>query len=189
MMPNSSKRRQETGLTRREKKLLHDLREIASIYYFDYEEIAQIPDKDERTARLKNAFDKLVRSQILSWYVLTDEMLNLGLINRFFGKKPFRKLRRLKRFKEFQRDVLEDLGLRQKLRLVRADWKRMPKNIFRTLEKLNTIRNSVAHSFFAQDRLGSKPVYNGRSIFTLDGLLAFGKDVDHAIDALINKFL
>jgi hypothetical protein len=188
-MPNSSKSRPQSQLTRGQKKLLADLRHIASMFYFDYEEIAELPDSDERTARLQNALDKLIRSQILAWYVVTDEFLNLGLKNRFFGKKPLLKLRRSRRYREFQREVLESLHLRQKLWLVRADWKRMPKSVFQTLDKLNTVRNSIAHSLLPESRQGSKPKYKGRSIFTLDGLLEFGKDVDRAIDALMNRVL
>jgi hypothetical protein len=182
MIP-ARQRQQKPALTPKQKKVLREIRAVASRFGFDYEDLAQyaVPG---RTTSLEVARDKLIKSQIITWYTLADEFLGLELTDHFFDlRRPLKFFRRSKRYKEFQREILEDLSLRQKLRLVRLIWK-MPKDLFGTIDKLNTVRNSIAHSYFPQDRLGSKPIYKGKSVLTLDGLLVLNEDLERFFKAI-----
>ncbi len=173
-----------TKLTRRQKTLLDELRTLAERFGLDYEEIARSASPEERTTRLELAHDKLIRSQIITWYTLMDLLLSLELSDHFFDlRNPLRFFRRSKRYQEFQRNVLEDLSLRQKSRLVSTIW-RIPKTLVTTVERLNTIRNSIAHSLFPEDRLASKPRYKGQSVLWLEGLELLSEDVQRVFDAI-----
>ena len=172
-------------LTPRQRTVLKELREIASTFGLDFEAIATTDDDGSKTTRLELARDKIIRSQIVAWYTVTDYLLGSELSHHFFNlRKPLKYFRNSKRYRTFQREVLEDLGLRQKLRLVRTIWKRMPRRVFQTIEKLNTIRNSIAHSFFPEDRLGSKPLYKGKSVMAAEGLFLLSEDIRHVFDVI-----
>jgi hypothetical protein len=78
---------------------------------------------------------------------------------------------------------------------VTARWIKSPERIrclthFHTLssylvEKMNALRNGLAHSFFPEDLRKSKPEYKGKSIFTLDGLKTFMADMSEVTDFFV----
>jgi len=67
----------------------------------------------------------------------------------------------------------------------------MPKNVFNAIGRISTVRNALAHSFFPQNRRrywGDKKVtYNGKLLFTLEGIEKFQQDYDLAYDWLEKK--
>jgi hypothetical protein len=168
-------------LTKKQRDLIKELEELAFLFSLDYYNI-QSYDKEARTTYLELARDKIIRGQIIMWYTLVDEHLNVALSHYFFGKKRnFIRLWKTKKFQNFNYHVLEELNLMQKLRFVKAISK-IPKGIVGNIEKLNALRNGVAHAFFPQNLKRSKPIYKGRNIFSLDGVKQLQQDMDELID-------
>lgn len=66
----------------------------------------------------------------------------------FFGhKRSFIELWKTKLFKLFNYHVLEELSLMAKLRFVKSISK-VPKSVAADIERLNALRNGLAHAFF-----------------------------------------
>ena len=72
-----------------------------------------------------------------------------------------------------------------KLRFVKSI-SRMPKPVTVDIERLNALRNGLAHAFFPENLKKSKPEWKGRKIFTLEGLQVFLEDMSK-IDAYFLK--
>ena len=103
----------------------------------------------------------------------------------YFGKKrPFQDLWRTKHFQLFNHHVLEELSLMQKLRHVKAI-KKFPRNVSATIERLNSLRNGLAHAFFPENLRKSSPKWKGKNIFSLDGVQALQSDIDMVMNFFI----
>jgi len=83
---------------------------------------------------------------------------------------------RSKKFNLFNYHVIEKLGLIPKVRFVKSI-SGGPKAIAADRERLNGLRNCVAHSFFPENLKKQKPVRKGKPIFTSGGLNSFYEDV------------
>jgi hypothetical protein len=172
-------------LTSLQKRLLAEICEIADLTRLDYSKVQQY-DPEERTTRLRLMKDQLIRSQVIMDYTFVDEMLGAAICRYFFGKKrDFIKLWKTKKFRNFNHYVLEVLGLTEKLRLVKETGK-VPKDVSRKVEKLNALRNGLAHSFFPENLRAGKPTYGGRDIFTAEGLRTFLADVERIEDFFLH---
>jgi len=172
------------ALTKKQRRLRTEIEEIADVIGMDHWKIeAYTPDT--RTVFLELIRNKLVRSEIIIKYTLIDELLSV-IICHFYFKKPdkefsFRKLWKTKRFRIFNHHILEELYLLNKLRLVRAI-REVPKEIRDNIERVNAVRNAVAHSFFPENRRQylalKKVVYRGIDIFTKQGIERFEEDFE-----------
>ena len=164
-------------LTTKQKELIKELDEITSLLSLDFQNIGEY-EKEARTPYLNAAKDKIIRGQVIIWYTLIDEFLNMELCHYFFGKKQsFIKLWKTKKFQNFNHHILEELYLLQKLRFLKSI-KKVPKNISGDIERINYLRNALAHSFFPENLKKSKPVYKGKNIFSLEGLNLLSEDFD-----------
>jgi hypothetical protein len=105
------------------------------------------------------------------------------LCDHFFGRKRgYPKLWKTKKFKNFNYHILEELSLMQKLRYVK-DLRDVPRAVSADIERLNALRNGLAHAFFPENLRKSRPVWKGRNIFSLEGVKVFMEDT-----AEINNF-
>lgn len=169
-------RKSTDRLTQRERHLAREIEEIAAILKLDYANISSY-ERDARTPLLEMMRRKLIISEVITSYTLTDEHLNVRLCHYFFGrKKNFIKLWKTKRFRLFNYHVLEELPLMAKLRFVKSTSK-VPKAVAADIERLNALRNGLAHAFFPENLKKSKPEWKGKKIFALDGLRAFLEDM------------
>ena len=141
-------------------------------------------DKEFWTTHLELARNDLIKLAVLGRYLLIDQILN-DFICRAFFNRFYPKLRRTAKFKVFNYYVLERLFLVQKTELVRALFQ-MPKRVFNNLLALNSLRNSLAHSFFPQDRR-VKPTWKGKNIFSRVGYIEFINDISENSNFLLNK--
>ena len=134
-------------------------------------------DKARRTTRLELMRRAVVRAEVVTVYTLVDEFLACELSVHFFGtEKDFPALWRTKNFRLFNYHFLEELSLLPKLRYVKA-LRKVPKGVAAKIEKLNALRNGIAHAFFPENLKRSRPVWNGKDIFSLEGLSAFFIDM------------
>ena len=155
---------------------MSEIGEIAALLKLDYQEIRSY-ERAARTPLLEMMRRKLIISEVITSYTLTDEHLNMRLCHYFFGRKrSFINLWQTKRFKLFNHHVLEELPLMAKLRFVKSI-SMVPRAVAADIERLNALRNGLAHSFFPENLKRSKPEWKGTKIFTLEGLQRFLEDM------------
>lgn len=146
---------------------------------------AQVERKD--TTRLTLARDKIIRSQIVAWHTFADELMNQELSKHFFVGSGRNVLRR-RSYRLFKRHILEEMGFAQKLNYVAELWVGMPAIVRDRLQKLNSVRNVIVHSFFPEDRIKSKPRYKGLDVFSMAGIAEFGDDI-HEAEQIFHRHL
>jgi hypothetical protein len=164
------------NLTRKQRHLLREIEQLAELFSLDYSNIDEYKPK-ARTPMLEVMKNKLVRGQVIIWYTLVDEYLNIAICHYYFGKKrSFPQLWKTKRFTFFNHYVLEELYPLQKLRLVKAITK-VPKAVSQDIEALSALRNGIAHAFFPENLRKVKPTWKGKNIFTFEGSEVFMSDM------------
>jgi hypothetical protein len=161
-----------TGAQRR---LIEEIRQIQVELGLDLEELVEEHEGRERTYDLEMARDRLIAAAIVEDYTWFDEGLACIIARYFFGRRSFIELWRTKRFQRFNHFILERLYLLQKLALVK-DLIEVPREVVTYMEKLNDLRNAVAHSFFPENLRGKRTTYRGLDIFTLDGFRTLQED-------------
>jgi len=167
-------------LTKHQRRLVRELQQIYDLLSLDFYDIKAYP-KVHRTTRLELMRRAAVRAEVVTSYTLVDEYLSCELCIHFFGKeRSFPELWKTKRFRLFNHHFLEEISLLPKLRYVKA-LRHIPRAIAADIERLNTVRNGVAHAFFPENLKKSRPLWDGKSIFTLDGLEAFLADMQNVI--------
>jgi len=115
-------------------------------------------------------------------YTLIDEYLNEQLCHYVFGRKrSFPKLWKTKKFQNFNYHVLEGLFLLEKLRYVKS-FRKIPKKIAKNIDQINVLRNGLAHAFFPENLKRSKPIYKGKSIFSVESIAQFVEDMSEISD-------
>jgi hypothetical protein len=94
-------------------------------------------------------------------------------------KLHFGKLWRTKKFRIFVHHMLDEMYLMKKADIVHAI-KPIPRDVRDHLNKLNALRNALAHSFFPENRRENrktkKVLYAGVDIFTYEGVERFEDD-------------
>jgi hypothetical protein len=166
-----------TTLTKTQKLLIAEIRQIMELINLDYENIESY-DKEARTPILRRQKDQMIRGQVIIQYTLIDEFLSNKLAHYFFPKnKSFIYLWKTKKFQNFNYYFLQELSLLQKLRFVKSIV-HIPRKINRDIENMNALRNALAHALFPENLKKSKPQWKGGNIFSLDGLKLFMEDME-----------
>lgn len=173
-------------LTRGQKRLVRELDDMAVVLRMNYREIESY-EPDQRTPRLNLIRDHLVRGEIVLAYTYVDENMNAILSAHFFGRKRNeRRLWKTKRFKNFNYFFLQKLSLMEKLAYVRAI-REVPKSIRQDVERLNNLRNGIAHAFFPENLRSAKPMWKGLDIFSLRGLKLLLEDLAGVDDYFLRR--
>jgi hypothetical protein len=179
------------ALSKRQRQLVADLKAVSSICRIDYTAVEERFDAEWRTTILELIFRKIVTGYVIDSYTFIDEQLS-DIICRIYFARPknkinFKTLWRTKRFKSFVHNALDNLYPLQKMRLV-SDIKEIPKEYRSTIERLNELRNALAHSFFPENRRSyresKKVLYKGINIFSVQGVEAFDVDRQALVDYL-----
>jgi transcriptional regulator with XRE-family HTH domain len=166
-------------LTRHQRTRVRELDEIADLLGLDYQNINEY-EKEGRTPHLERIKRHLIIGEVVRRYTLIDESLNMRLCDYFFGRKrSYIRLWKTKRFRLFNYYIIEELTLMAKLRFVKSVSK-VPKAVAADIERLNALRNGLAHAFFPENLKKSRPEWKGKSIFAVDGLRAFIEDMSKA---------
>jgi len=174
-------------LTFKQQRLIKELDELSELLTLDYHDALEY-EREGRTAYLEAARDKIIRGQVIIWYTLVDEFLAMELCYYYFGRKrSFPELWRTKRFQLFNYHVLEELHLLQKLRHVKAI-RKIPKSISETIERLNSLRNGLAHALFPENLHKSTPKWKGKNIFSIDGIRALQDDIDEVVKFFVGGY-
>lgn len=135
---------------------------------------------------LKYVRNEIIRAAVVTDYTYVDELLGTIIARYFFGQQNWQKLWRTKRFKRFSYYILERLYLLQKLDLVR-DLRPIPRDVIQFVERLNSLRNALAHAFFPENLRGHRTTYNRTDIFSIEGFRSYAEDRATAIDYLFKR--
>lgn len=169
-------------LTSKQKRLVSELGELSKLFSVNIESACETKSSVWRTTYLETIKRQLVRGQIVHWYTFIDEMLACRIARYFFGKsKPFPTLWRTKRFQRFNHYILDQQSLLQKLRLAHAI-KPVPKPLVNDIERLNSLRNSMAHSFFPENRRTANLSWKSHDMFSVVGATAMQSDMQTIFD-------
>src|SRR5438105_7897954 len=154
-------------VTAKQRQLIRDIRAVQRMFMLEPDGILTDHERESWTPRLELALRQLVGSQIVADYTLIDEYLNNIIAKLFFGpERSFVALWRTKRFRLFHHYVLDELSLVKKLSFARAIAP-MPATVRRNIERLNALRNAIAHSFFPENLRHGGPFWKGQNIFSL----------------------
>ncbi len=171
-------------MTKKQRRLVRELRELTELLGLDYENAADY-NPDARTTLLELTQRQLIISEVVTSFTLIDEHLNTIICHFFFGRRrSFPRLWKTKRFRLFNYYILEDLSLLAKLRFAK-EIQKIPKNIVENIERVNSLRNALTHAFFPENLRRWKPQYKGKSIFTLEGVKLFRDEVAEINETLI----
>lgn len=172
-------------LTKRQKVLLRDLEELAELLGLDWQNIKEY-ERESRTPHLERMKRHLILGEVIGQYTLIDEYLNMRLCHYFFGrKKSFIQLWRTRKFQNFNYHVLEGLSLLKKLAFVKS-FSQVPMSTIRNIHEINALRNGLAHAFFPENLRTSKPIYKGKSIFSVEGLKRFVEDTGEISETFLD---
>jgi hypothetical protein len=175
-------------LTRLQRQLRAEIAEIAAAVQMDHWNIEKNYEPGElRSVTLELMKDQLVRGHVISCYTLIDELLADIIVDFYFRKGSktmnYRQLWRTKRFRIFVHYIADETSLLKKLTIVDAI-KTVPSGVRKAIERINTVRNALAHSLFPQNRrrymADKKVMYQSVHLFSLDGVEKFKEDFNIA---------
>ncbi|WFU82989.1 hypothetical protein QA645_09705 [Bradyrhizobium sp. CIAT3101] len=181
------------ALTKLQRRLIVEIEHIASSAGQDYRNIEQY-EEAARTPKLNSIKRQMIIGSVVGRYTLADELLSTIICHVYF-KKPrksfsFRQLWGTKKFSAFAYHVLDNLYPLQKMSLVH-ELRPVPKNIRDILNRLNALRNALAHSFFPENRKSYRAakavIYRDHDIFTVEGFEVFEADGQDLIDFLLER--
>ena len=169
---------------------MREIEEIASAINMNHWDILKY-DPESRTPYLRLMKDKLVRSEIIQKYTWIDENLTLIITHFYFGRRdPLPKLWRTKRFRIFRHYMMDEAYILGKTRVVDAIGK-IPSQIRQKIERINALRNAIAHGFFPGERRQyakyKKAMYQGFDIYSRQGLQKLQKDFEDVADYLVSR--
>ena len=172
------------GLTRAERKLQAEVKDIAFLVDIDFWAVEENYKPGYREAKLKLMKDKLVRAEVIYWYTLIDEYLTDVICDYYFRRKrgeDYGRLWRTKHFKVFVHYLMDETFLLKKLSMVEAI-KKVPADVSKSIRRINDLRNALAHSLFPQNRrrymAEKKVTYQGVELFSRAGIVKLRGDCD-----------
>jgi len=163
-------------LTKLQRKIRAEITQVLEYLDLEPDTIVESYTGDQLTWKLRMIRDHVIRGEVITCYLMIDVMLEAVLRVYYFkrGKGSVRNLRKSKRVSNFNA-LCEELFLMQKFRQVKRLIK-VPKSINVTVERINVLRNSMAHSFYSKGKHSSK--YKGKDIFSFEGLKSFREDAE-----------
>jgi hypothetical protein len=165
-----------SALTRKQKRLVSELRRLYKCLELDFYDIGAYP-RERRTVLLELMNRAAVRQEVVTAYTHIDEYIASELCVHFFGtKRRFPDLWKTKKFQLFNAHFLEEMSLMPKFRYVKSLTK-VPKTVAGDIDRLNALRNAVAHSFFPENVRKSRAEWKGKSIFAFEGIERFKQDM------------
>jgi hypothetical protein len=181
------------ALTPKQQKLIVEIETIASIAHMDHWNILSYA-RESRTTCLELIKNKMVRSEVILKFALIDELLSVIVCRHYFRKQKrmttFKQLWKTKEFRIFNHHILGEIYLLPKMRLVHAI-KSIPPNVRNNIERINALRNALAHSFFPENlrqyKDYKKVIYKGVDIYTKQGLEMFDEDFKTVSEFLVDR--
>jgi len=156
-------------LTKKQRTLVREADQMFSLLGLDYFRVLSYPAQS-RTVRLELAKRHAIRGEVITQHTLIDDRLSSVLCDYFFGRhKSYIKLWKTKKFKHFNHYVLQELSLVKKLAFVR-EIIAVPGPIANDIERINSLRNALAHAFFPENLKKPRLEYKTKQIFSFHGV-------------------
>jgi len=157
------------SLTKKQRALVDEIDQVFCLLELDYFRVLAY-ERKSRTVRLELAKRHAIRGEVITQHTLIDERLSSVLCDYFFGRhRSYIRLWRTKKFRNFNHHVLQELSLLKKLAFVR-EILAIPKPIVNDIEKINGLRNALAHAFFPENLKRPRLQYKGTDIFSFPGI-------------------
>jgi hypothetical protein len=174
-MPKAKSTSKPAPLTAAQKMLMAELNGVAEAAGMDFWN-AQSRDSN-RTEFLQMALRQFVNARIIARYTMLDEYLTMIICDLYFprrkGEKSYGRLWKNDSFRIFNHFLLDETFTIPKMNMVKA-MKPLPANVEHTINRINALRNVVAHSFFPENRRKHMPakkvLYDGSDIYSLNGI-------------------
>jgi hypothetical protein len=176
------------ALTRAERRIVGEIEELLRIGGYDWRVVEELYELAARRPQLERIKLGFIRMKVIGDYVFADEMLTSVIVAYFFPPRKFPKRWKDKRIRTFVHFVMERLFMLQKLALVKQI-RKFDRAMARTLERLDALRNAMAHSFMPETRREyrekKKVIWEGRDIYTTEGIEQFDADMRKLTDYLV----
>jgi hypothetical protein len=167
------------ALTKAQRRLVHEIQEILRFGSYDWRVIEEYEPEARNQQLLRIKLD-FIRMKVIGDYVFADELLSVIIVSYFFPVRNFPKRWKDKKMRTFMHFVMEELFLLRKLAVVK-EIRAFDSQMAKTIMALNALRNAMAHSFVPEMkrdyRKTKKVMWNGKDIYTLDGVAQFDADM------------
>jgi hypothetical protein len=174
-------------LTKVQRRITQEIDEITEELGLNHRAlIKEFVGTEYLTPLLKIAREELIAAAIVHEYTYIDELFGSIIAKYFFGAAGGRQVWRTKRFQRFNYFILERLYVQQKLALVK-DIHSVPREAVAYVEKVNDLRNAVAHAFFPENLRGKRTTYKRIDVFSIEGFRALREDRAAALDPLFRR--
>jgi hypothetical protein len=176
------------ALTKAEQRIVGEIEDILRIGGYDWRIVEELYEPAARAPQLQRIKLDFIRMNVIGDYVFADELLTAVIVAYFFPVRKFPKRWKDKRIRTFVHFVMERLFMLQKLALVKQI-RKFDRAMARTLERLDALRNAMAHSFTPEMRREyretKRVTWEGRDIYTTEGIEQFDADMRKLTDYLV----
>lgn len=189
-MPNNPSMREKIEASQME---LDEVMELAGLKKIEVPEdllkpfITILPD-------INNQKKKIITMMVLGEYLQIDSKMSVLVTNFFFRHcqgttwEAVQAIVTTHEFEVFQAKIVNEMPFLRKLSILKEIYD-IPKDIVSKVNKLNDLRNAIAHSLVPENLEHNRTLYNEQSIFTNDGIKVFLTDVQSVMDFLQNHFI
>jgi hypothetical protein len=164
-----------------DQEMIKEARAVASLVGVDVDKL------NGSKRRLGMAINKMVVAEVVMHYTRIDEMLAEIIIRYFFNLEldevHFAGAWQSERSRIFVHHVLDEMFLLKKLGVAHAT-KPVPNKVTKIINRVNAVRNGLAHSFFPENRkenrASGKVLYRQHDVRSSEGLAKFQNDAETA---------
>jgi len=165
-------------------------------WFFKLSGLSSLRDKTEDIMifpNLESQQKQLVNNIILNTYLQINSKLDILISNFFFNHcqnnyEPVVEITTSDRFRVFQSHILDEMPFLRKLSILKT-YTIIPKEIIKNIEKINDLRNAVAHSLIPEKLRNDRTLYLGKSIYTKEGIKLFYKEAGRTLGFLQKEFV
>lgn len=124
---------------------------------------------------------RIIKSVVLNSYLEIDNIFDMLISNYFFhhfrnSSEEVEKITKSEEFTIFQSCILGELFYLKKFNIVQK-FINIPKKIKSNIIKINDLRNVLTHSYIPEKFYSDRIIYNGKLIFSAEGVKLFDSDV------------
>ena len=171
--------------TAKERNLLKEMERIRAIAYRYAGN-----ERATRVKTLKIERDALIRTRVLLDCLMIEEAMSLIIMDYVLQDSPkwksIKYFGRIKKYRLLYEKVLAHIPPFQKLNTVK-DILKIPRRIEKTMRRIFSLRNVLAHVFTIDYTREDDVDYAGRSIFDLDNFENYVEEANEAVVYLIAK--
>ncbi len=182
-------------MNQREKKINKDQLEIDSLLKLvNLQKITDKGPSDIYTfTNLEGQKRQLIRMMILESYLQIDAKMSILVTDFLFHHcqdkhEDMVKITNSKEYLVFTDKLLKEMPFIRKVVVIKG-FIAVPSDITSNLNKINDLRNAIAHSLIPENLGNERVLYKGKKVFSLEGAKLFNKDVSKIMTYLQKHFV